>query len=132
MAVYLDTSAAVKLAVVEPESEALRAFLSGCHDGFVSSSLLAVELRRAALRAKDPEMALAAVSQVIPAIRLVRIDDEVIAQAGILMPPSLRSLDAIHLATALLLGAAVETMISYDTRLAHAATYAGIDVRFPV
>ena len=77
-------------------------------------------------------MALAAVSQVIPAIRLVRIDDEVIAQAGILMPPSLRSLDAIHLATALLLGAAVETMISYDTRLAHAATYAGIDVRFPV
>ena len=131
MAVYLDSSAAMKLAVVEPESEALRAFLSGCKDGFVSSSLLAVELRRAALRAKDPDIALAAVSKVIPAIRLVRIDDEVVAHAGILMPPSLRSLDAIHLATALVLGAAVEAMVCYDIRLAEAATYVGIDVRFP-
>lgn len=121
----------MKLAVVEPESEALRAFLSGCTDGFVSSSLLAVELRRAALRAKNPDVALAAVSKVIPAIRLVRIDDEVVAQAGILMPPSLRSLDAIHLATALVLGPAVEAMVCYDVRLAEAATHAGVDVRFP-
>lgn len=132
MAVYLDASAAVKLAVAEPESEALRAFLSGCDDGFVSSSLLAVELRRAALRANDPAMALAAVATVIPAIRLVRIDDEVIGHAGILMPPSLRSLDAIHLATALSLGSAVEAMVCYDARLAKAAFDAGIKVQYPM
>ncbi len=131
MAVYLDTSAAMKLAVAEPESEALRTFLSGFDDGFVASSLLAVELRRAALRANDPAMALAAVAMVIPAIRLVRIHDEVIGHAGILMPPSLRSLDAIHLATALSLGSAVEAMVCYDARLANAALEAGINVHNP-
>jgi len=82
-------------------------------------------------RLTDPWAALAAEGKVIPAIRLVRIDDEVVAHAGILMPPSLRSLDAIHLATTLVLGAAVEAMVCYDIRLAGAATYVGIDVRFP-
>jgi uncharacterized protein len=131
LAVYLDTSAAMKLAVLEPESVALRTFLARCEDGFVSSSLLAIELRRAALRANDPAIALAAVATVIPAIRLVRIDDEVIGQAGILLPPSLRSLDAIHLATALSLGAAVEAMVCYDNRLTEAATAAGLHVNSP-
>ena len=121
----------MKLAVLEPESGALRTFLARCEDGFVSSSLLAIELRRAALRANDPAIALAAVANIIPAIRLVRIDDEVIGQAGILLPPSLRSLDAIHLATALSLGAAVETMVCYDNRLTEAATAAGLHVDSP-
>ena len=109
----------------------MRALLSGCDDGFVSSSLLAVELRRAALRAKDPAAALAAVATVIPAIHLIRVDDEVIGHAGILMPPSLRSLDAIHLATVLLLGSAVEAMVCYDSRLISAAVDAGINVKSP-
>ncbi len=121
----------MKLAVLEPESEALRTFLARCEDGFVSSSLLTIELRRAALRANDPAIALAAVANIIPAIRLVRIDDEVIGQAGILLPPSLRSLDAIHLATALSLGAAVEAMVCYDNRLTEAATAAGLHVDSP-
>ena len=132
MALYLDTSAAMKLAVAEPESKALRGFLSGCVDGFVSSVLLVVEMRRAALRVDDPELALAAVGRVIPTIRLVRIDDEVVAQAGIFTPPSLRSLHAIHLATAHLLGAAVEAMVCYDTRLSAAAADAGITVHSPM
>jgi uncharacterized protein len=131
MAVYLDTSAAMKLAVAEAESEALRTFLALATDGFVSSALLAVELRRAALRSRDPASALAAVANVIPAIRLVRMDDDILGQAGILLPPSVRSLDAIHLATALSLGPAVETMICYDTRLAEAATAAGMNVQAP-
>ncbi len=131
MAIYLDTSAALKLAVAEPESVALRHFLARSEGGFVSSSLLAVELRRAALRANDAAVALAAVANVIPAIRLVRIDDDVIGQAGILLPPSLRSLDALHLATVLSLGSAVEAMVCYDKRLAEAATDAGVDVHVP-
>ena len=131
MAIYLDTSAAMKLAIAEAESEALRIFVAPATDGFVSSALLAVELRRAALRSNDPALALAAVAKVIPAIRLVRIDDDILGHAGILLPPSLRSLDAIHLATALSLGPAVETMICYDIRLAAAATAAGIDVQSP-
>lgn len=128
---YLDTSAALKLAVAEAESEALRAFLSGCTDGFVSSSLLAVEMCRAALRTDEPELALAAVGRVIPAIRLVRIDDEILAQAGVMLPSSLRSLDAIHLATARLLGGAVEALVCYDARLSVAADQAGITVHSP-
>ena len=131
MAVYLDTSAALKLAVAEPESGALRDFLGRYSDGFVSSTLLAVELRRAALRANDAAVALAAVGTVIPAIRLVGIDDDVIGQASILQPPPLRSLDAVHLATALILGPAVEAMVCYDKRLAEAAAGAGIDVHSP-
>ncbi len=131
MAVYLDTSAALKLAIAEPESEALRNFLARSEGGFVSSSLLAVELRRAALRANDAAAALTAVANVIPAIRLVRIDDDAIGQAGLVLPPSLRSLDAIHLATVLSLGSAVDAMVCYDKRLAQAAVAAGIDVHSP-
>ena len=131
MAIYLDTSAAMKLAVAESESEALRTFLASATDGFVSSALLAVELRRAALRSSDSAAALSAVAKVIPAIRLVRIDDEILGQAGILLPPSLRSLDAIHLATALSLGTAVESMVCYDTRLAQAALASGLAVQSP-
>jgi len=57
--------------------------------------------------------------------------DEAIGQAGILLPPSLRLLDAIHLATVFSLGSAVEAMVCYDKRLAEAATDAGSDVHFP-
>lgn len=131
MALYLDTSAALKLAVSEPESAALRNFLPQFGDGFVSSALLAVELRRAALRSSNPAVALAAVNQVIPAIRLVRIDDEIVDHAGVLLPATMRSLDAIHLATAISLGAAAEGIVSYDQRLNDAATNAGLTVYHP-
>jgi uncharacterized protein len=83
------------------------------------------------LRSRDPASALAAVANVIPAIRLVRMDDDILGQAGILLPPSVRSLDAIHLATALSLGPAVEIMICYDLRLAEAAAAAGMNVQTP-
>jgi uncharacterized protein len=53
------------------------------------------------------------------------------AHPGVLRPPSVRSLDAIHLGTALSLGTAVEAMVCYDNRLTEAATAAGLHVESP-
>jgi uncharacterized protein len=131
VAIYIDTSAAVKLAVAEAESEALRRFLAGYDDGLVASSLIVVEMRRAALRSGDPLAALEATKTLIESIRLVRIGDAILQRAGTLLPATMRSLDAIHLSTALLLGTAVEGMVCYDRRLCEAATNQGIDVRSP-
>jgi uncharacterized protein len=131
VAIYIDTSAAVKLAVAEAESEALRRFLAGYDDGLVASSLIVVEMRRAALRSGDPIAALAATKTLIESIRLVRTGDAILQRAGTLLPATMRSLDAIHLSTALSLGTAVEGMVCYDKRLGEAATNQGIDVRSP-
>jgi uncharacterized protein len=131
VAVYIDTSAAVKLAVAEAESQALREFLTRYDDGLVSSSLIVVEMRRAALRSGDPITALDATKTFLESIRLVRISDAILQRAGTLMPATLRSLDAIHLATALSLGAMIEGFVCYDNGLCGAALNQGIEVSSP-
>lgn len=68
---------------------------------------------------------------VIEAVDLLPIDGPVAAGAGTVGPPALRSLDAIHLATALSLGADLEVLITYDERLAEAAGAAGIAAEAP-
>lgn len=88
-------------------------------------------LRCAAMRTSDPAAALPLVQHVIPAIRLVRIDDEVMEFASSIGPHALRSPDAIHLATALWLGPAVEAMVCYDKRLAQAGAAHGLVVHAP-
>jgi predicted nucleic acid-binding protein len=62
---------------------------------------------------------------------LLPIDEAVIHQAATLSPPSLRTLDAIHLATALSLGADLGILIAYDERLLHAAAERGLPVASP-
>ncbi len=131
MAFYIDTSAAVKLAVAETESEPLRTFLARHDDGLVASSLLVVEMRRAALRSGDPITALAATRPILESIHLVRISDAILQRASTLMPATIRSLDAIHLATALSLGTMAQGMVCYDKLLGEAATNQGVDVHSP-
>ncbi len=114
---YLDSSALVKLAVREPESAALVRFLRGKTE-LVSSALARTEVARALL----PLGAAASARgrEVLDRVELVRVNDRVLALAGTLLPLELRSLDAIHLATAELVGR-VRVIVTYDERMAAAA-----------
>jgi len=126
---YLDSSALVKLAVVEPESVALRRYLRRRRP-VVSSALARTEVLRALLQAG--EGALAAGRKVLTSIDLVRINDRVLNAAGLLLPQQLRSLDAIHLATALQLASDLGQLVTYDERMAEAAEQLGFTVASPV
>lgn len=127
-AVYLDSSAIVKLAVREPESEALRRHLRRRRP-WVSSALARTEVLRAVWPAGDD--ALAAGRRVLARCDLVRLNNHVLDRAGAMEPETLRSLDAIHLATAERLGADLGGLITYDDRLAHAARRLGLRVSSP-
>lgn len=126
--VYLDASAAAKLVFDEPESQALRALLSG-YTAQASSALLRTELLRAAGRG-DPQR-IADARDLLRKISLREIDDEVLDRAGELAPKTLRTLDAIHLATASLLGAELEAVVTYDRRMIEAAQVYGLPVASP-
>ncbi|MGE5828421.1 MAG: type II toxin-antitoxin system VapC family toxin [Micromonosporaceae bacterium] len=125
---YLDSSAIVKLAVAEPESTALRAYLRRRRP-LVSSALARTEVLRALLPAG--EQALARGREVLSTVDLVRVNDRVLDAAGILQPAQMRSLDAIHIATAQLLGADLGQLITYDERMAAAATQLGLKTAAP-
>jgi len=125
---YLDTSAYVKLIVDEPESVVLHRELSRWST-WTSSALLGVEAVRACRRLGE-EVADSAEAS-LSDIALVPIDDEVLASARRLDPSELRSLDAIHLATALSIGTDLGALFSYDDRLTAAARAAGLRVLTP-
>jgi uncharacterized protein len=125
--VYLDTSAAAKLLVDEPESDALARHLDRVDpdEMLASNALLETELRRVAVRL---DLAQASVSEVLARVALVDPDRSLFHEAGLLPGAMLRSLDALHLATALRLGAFV---VAYDARLVASATALGLDVVSP-
>ena len=126
-AVYLDSSAIVKLAVLEPESDALRRHLR--RRPLVSSALARTEVLRALL--PSGETALAAGRRVLIRLDLVRVSDRVLTLAGALLPGELRSLDAIHLATAGRLGSDLGEIVTYDDRMSIAARAMGYRVSAP-
>ena len=125
---YLDSSALVKLAVRETESEALRSYLRRRRN--ISSSALA---RTEVLRALLPAGAEAVRRghEILRTVNLIRLSDQVLGLAGELRPSSLRSLDAIHLATAQLLEPDLAGLITYDERMTAAAVAAGFRVAGP-
>jgi predicted nucleic acid-binding protein len=125
---YLDTSAAAKLLVQEDESDVLVAYLDGTVDGqdLVSSALLDTELRRLAVRIQlDQSM----VTELLARIDLVDPSRSLFHEAGLLPGDHLRSLDALHLATALRVDS--DTFLSYDVRLLDAARSVGLSVHSP-
>lgn len=124
---YLDTSAFVKLVRSEPESHALRRALSGSE--VISSALLSVEGRRAA--ARYGELARRRARAALTAITLLPIDEQVLDDAADLDPPEMRSLDALHLATAASIGPDLDRFYCYDRRLSAAARMHGIEVSHP-
>ena len=127
-ATYLDSSALVKLAVREPESQALRRYLRRRRT-LVSSALARTEVPRALLPLGTD--AVRRGQEVLARIDLVRINDRVLTRAGEMLPPDLRSLDAIHLASVQQLGPSVKHIVTYDERMADAATTAGWSVASP-
>lgn len=120
---YLDSSAIVKLAVAEPESAALRRHLRRRRP-LVSTALARTEVLRALLPAGAA--AVASGRSALADINLVRVNERVLNAAGALLPNELRSLDAIHLATALQLGEEVRQVVTYDERMADAARTLGL------
>jgi predicted nucleic acid-binding protein len=126
--IYIDTSALLKLIFDEAGSVALETYLP---DGaeLISSKLLQVEARRGTLRRAAGR--LPRLDVLLSEIETVAISDVVIESAGRLPDPMLRSLDAIHLATALLIREDVDVLLSYDDRLTAAAAAHGIKTASP-
>lgn len=119
MSFYIDTSALVKLVVVEPETAALRAWLDEADRDLVACDLVRTELMRT-VRRVEPERVLRA-REVLDAVTMVEVTTVVFEEAGRIEPADLRSLDAIHVAAALELGDDLEGLVTYDDRLARAA-----------
>ena len=124
---YLDTSAFLKTVWNETESDALSGLIGGRPT--VSSTLLAVEARRSTLRVATE--LLPRTDLLLGAVAKVALTDVILESAGQLPDPMLRTLDAIHLATALLIREDIETLLTYDDRLAAAARSHGIEVAAP-
>ena len=124
---YLDTSAAVKLLLLEEESLAIRAYVSD--QDWASSALLRTELVRAVVRV-DPSVVPRALDLLLQP-RLLAIEARILDTAARLSPPSLRSLDAIHLASALELRDELTAFVAYDDRLLAAASALGMPVASP-
>jgi predicted nucleic acid-binding protein len=127
-ATYLDSSALVKLVIDEPESAALRRHLRRRRP-LVSSALARTEVLRALLL--EGEEGIARGRAVLGRIDLVRINDRVLNPAGVLLPPDLRSLDAIHLVTAQQLGADLSQIVTYDDKMLEAAKLLGLKTATP-
>ena len=125
---YLDSSAIVKLVVAEPESKALRRYLSH-RQPLVSSALARTEVVRALLPSGAD--AVTRGEEALRRIQLLRVNDRVLREAGRMQPAELRSLNAIHLASANEMGTSVRQIVTYDERMAEAAKAGGLSVASP-
>lgn len=125
---YLDSSALVKLVVREPESGALRRFvrLGGRH---ATSALARTEVVRA-VRLHGPA-AVGRARALLATVDLIAVDDVLLDAAGTLDPADVRSLDAIHLSSALALAEDLAVVVTYDARMAAAARELGLAVASP-
>ncbi len=127
---YLDTSAAAKLVKDERESAQLAIFITTrLGEPLVSSALIYPELIRAVNRV-DPGLSARAVS-LLQRIMTVPMATDIVLSSATVGNPLLRTLDAIHLATALTIAEEVSSFITYDKRLAEAAATAGLNVEAP-
>jgi uncharacterized protein len=122
-AAYLDTSAAVKLLVEEPESVALAQYLDQPNVETVACLLLETELRRFAGRHAIPQQELTAI---LDTISLYDMPHSLYYEAGILPGRHIRSLDALHLVAAVRLE--TDVIVSYDNRLQEAAAELGLEI----
>lgn len=136
MRIYVDSSALIKRAIDEPESDSLIAFLKGCVDSgdtIVSSSLAWVEVTRGLRTRLDhehPATIAELAEDALSGVAEYAIDARVVALARRVGPPVLRTLDALHLASAILTDA--DLMVVYDKRLATVTEDLGIRVFSPL
>jgi uncharacterized protein len=128
--IYLDSAAVVKLVHTEPESAALRGWLDErAETGWISSVLTEIESFRALAR-YAPEAA-SRLPAVLDQIDLIDLDQRTRMLARTVTPATVRSLDAIHLGTALHVRSALTSFVTYDKRLLDAAQAAGLPIDSP-
>jgi uncharacterized protein len=127
---YVDASAFVKLFSAEPESEALSASIRTDWAAVLASEILSVEVSRAALRIGGNAPARA--GDLLRAVSLLPLTAQIRKEAARIGPAELRTLDAIHLTTALSACDRIGAVLTYDERLASACTAAGLPVVAPV
>ncbi len=129
-ACYFDASALVKLATLESETADLREHLAG-YSQRSTSRLATVEVPRALTRKGTDGAGVEAVHVAFEGIVVINLDEGIGAIAATLRPGSLRSLDAIHLGSAISIGEELDAFTTYDVRLADAARAAGLTVVVP-
>lgn len=128
--IYLDSSAVLKLVFREAESPALRTWLDARpHDTLVSSDLTLVEVARAVRRLDEGRLTTA--RALLDGMDLMPLSPSVLRDAQDVGPRVLRSLDALHLASAIRLGERLVAFLTYDDRLAEAAEVAELPVASP-
>lgn len=126
--IYLDTSVLGRVLLDEPDTPAIRREL-GRFERHISSGLLSVELHRLGLR----ENVLTYVAELLSGKVLIPLDEEILADAETIAPPTVATLDAIHLATAVSLSNAgkLDALMTYDKQLAIGAREHGLEVLAP-
>lgn len=126
---YADASALVKLIRDEPETPALRVFLADAD--IVTCDLVLTEVPRAVRRAAaldrslPVDVLLSRTEELLEAVARLALEPELLAAAGTLAEPSLRALDAIHVAAAASV-APIDAFVSYDERQSAAGRLAGL------
>ena len=129
MAFVVDSSAVVKLIVNEPKSQSFSTWLKNCkHDLFVSE-IAHTEVARAIARV-DAHLQ-GQLKNVLERFGTIRVSSQILTIAGVLTPTNLRTLDAIHLASCLILGDDLKGFVTYDSAQADAASHNGITVIAP-
>ena len=129
--IYLDTSALVKLVAIEPESAALGTYLrTRTDEGWLTAALTRTELIRAVSRTRD-RRAVEHARAILSSLAVVALTDRLLDSAATLAPPSLRTLDAIHLAAAMTAGPRLDAVVTYDDRMATAVRDAGLILAQP-
>ena len=128
--IYLDSAAVVKLVHAEPETAALRGWLDErAQTQWISSVLTEIESFRALAR-YAPEAAFR-LPAIMDQIDLIDVDQRIRMLARMVTPATVRSLDAIHLGTALRYRPALTSFVTYDKRLLDAAQAAGLPIDSP-
>ena len=126
--IYADTSALAKLLTAETETAALRDWISRQDARLVTNSIGVVELRR--LAARVSQQAVGAATVLLGRIDRLALTPAALALAGELPPPEVRALDALHIASAAEL-VELQVLLTYDRRMAEAATHFGLPVESP-
>jgi uncharacterized protein len=117
--VYFDTSALTKLVIPELGSDVVTRYWNDQNIAILSSELVLTELQRAVRRQEPAEISTAL--EILSGIQTISVTREILNYAGGLEPAAVRSLDAIHLASAIALGDSLNGLLTFDTRMTEAA-----------
>ena len=129
MAFVIDSSALVKLIVSEQHSKSLRSWVDGCKQDLFISELARTEVSRAIARV-DLNLN-KQFNAIITRFGVIRVSTQVLTIAAVLSPTTLRTLDAIHLASCVILGDDLTGFVTYDNAQASAASVNSIEVITP-